>query len=139
MIVTGLVAAGIAMTPAVVPAVAVPAAGHRLAVGTKHGDGHTVLEAKGRYVYTHRTASGKEAACSASCRQVWPLVLSRGEPKARDGVKARKLGLNRHHQVTYFHHRLYYFTYDSAVVSFGKNITSFGGKWQLITTNGGVG
>jgi hypothetical protein len=54
-------------------------------------------------------------------------------------VKQRKLGLNRHHQVTYFHHRLYYFTYDTAAIPFGKNITSFGGKWQLITANGGVG
>jgi len=139
LIVSGLVAAGIAVTPVALPAVAALAAGHRLTVGTKHGDGHTVLEANRMFVYTHRTASGKDAGCSAACRKIWPPVLSRRTPRAIDGVKAHRLGVNRHHQVTYFHHRLYYFTYDTAAVSFGKHISSFGGKWQLVTTNGGVG
>lgn len=139
LIFSGLVAAGIAMTPAVVPAAAAPAVGHRLTVGTKHGDAHTVLEARGRFVYTHLTASGKDPGCNASCRKIWPLVLSSGEPKAAGGVKAKHLGVNRHGQITYFHRRLYYFAYDTAAVSFGKHITSFGGKWQLVTTNGGVG
>lgn len=137
---SGLVAAGIAMTPALVPAAtAVPAGGHRLTVGTRHGDGHTVLEAKGRFVYTHLTASGKDPGCNASCRKIWPLVRSAGAPRAVGGVKARKLGVDRHGQVTYFHHRLYFFTYDTTTLSNGKHVTSFGGKWQLVTINGGVG
>jgi len=140
LLASGLVAAGIAMIPAAIPAAtAAPATGQRLTVGTKHGDGHTVLEAKGRFVYTHLTASGQDPGCNASCRRVWPPVLSHGDPRATGGVKARRLGVNRHGQVTYFHHRLYYFTYDTAAISFGKHITSFGGKWQLVTTNGGVG
>jgi predicted lipoprotein with Yx(FWY)xxD motif len=139
LIVSGLVAAGIAMAPAAVPAVAVPAVGHRLTVGTRHGDGHTVLEAKGMFVYTHLTASGNDPGCNASCRTIWPVVLSHGDPRAAGGVKAKRLGVNNHGQATYFHRRLYYFAYDTATVSFGKHISSFGGKWQLVTTTGGVG
>jgi predicted lipoprotein with Yx(FWY)xxD motif len=120
-------------------AVAAPAAGRHTTVGTKHGDGHIVLEAKGRYAYTHITSTGREVGCNASCLRVWPKVTSRRAPRASGGVRQHKLGLTRHHQVTYYGHRLYYFNYDSATVPFGRGITSFGGKWRLITVTGRAG
>jgi predicted lipoprotein with Yx(FWY)xxD motif len=119
---------------------AAPATGRHTTVGTKRGSGHSVLEAKGRYVYTHLTSSGNEVACNTSCLRIWPQVTSRRAPRAIDGVKQHKLGLTRHHhQVTYYGHRLYYFHYDTATFPFGKGITSFGGKWRLITVTGRAG
>jgi predicted lipoprotein with Yx(FWY)xxD motif len=106
------------------------------AVGTKHGNGHTVLEVGGHYAYTHITASGHEAACNASCLKVWPVVSSVAKPRARDGVKVGKLARNSHHQVTYYGHRLYFFDYDIAGLPAGDNITSFGGVWRLINVKG---
>jgi predicted lipoprotein with Yx(FWY)xxD motif len=119
---------------------ALPASGGHTTVGTKHGNGHSVLEARTRYVYTHLTSRGKEVGCNASCLKVWPRVTSRRAPRAADGVKQRRLGLTRHHhQVTYYGHRLYYFTYDTATLPLGRGITSFGGKWRLITVTGRAG
>ncbi len=134
--VTMLVTAAALIGPA---ALATPAATHHTTVGTKHGDGRSVLEARSRFVYTHLAAGGKEVGCSASCLKIWPLVTSRATPRAIDGVKQHRLGTTAHHQVTYYGHRLYYFTYDSPTVPFGRGITSFGGKWRLITVTGTAG
>ena len=137
-----LLAAGLAVVVAAVAApqaVGAPATGHHTAVGTKRGDGHSVLEAKSQYVYTHMTSTGHDVGCNSSCLRFWPRVTSSASPRAIDGVRQRRLRTTPGHQVTYYGHKLYYFSHDSATLPIGRGITSYGAKWRLITVTGRAG
>ena len=60
---------------------------------------------------------GVVGACSGACAQAWPPLITKGAPKAGDGVKASLLGTTKRDdgtlEVTYDGHPLYYYAGDS--------------------------
>jgi predicted lipoprotein with Yx(FWY)xxD motif len=74
--------------------------------------GSTLVDAKGRTLYTY--AGGVK--CTGACAKRWPPLLAAGKPVAKDGVAASKLGVVKRAdgklQVTYGRKPLYRYARD---------------------------
>jgi predicted lipoprotein with Yx(FWY)xxD motif len=78
-----------------------------------------------------------KSACSGSCAQAWPPVVTPGKPSAGSGVNAADLGTitraDGSTQVTYKGHPLYYYVGDTkAGTTAGQGSPQFGAKWWLV-------
>jgi predicted lipoprotein with Yx(FWY)xxD motif len=92
--------------------VAVLAAALVLAGTPVGAHGSTLVDAKGRTLYTY--AGGVK--CTGACARLWPPLLTSGKPVAKDGVAALKLGVVKRAdgklQVTYGGKPLYRYARD---------------------------
>jgi predicted lipoprotein with Yx(FWY)xxD motif len=103
--------------------------------------GMILVAANGRTLYLFGKDRNDKSACSASCAQFWPPLLSRGKPTAGPGVKASLLGTTRRSngslQVTYNKHPLYTYTLDTrAGQTKGEGVSAFGAKWYALSAKG---
>jgi predicted lipoprotein with Yx(FWY)xxD motif len=115
---------------------AVPMKAAGTTVGLRTLKGHKVLDAgAGKFVYVHVTPKGKDVPCKTTqCLNVWPAVSTKGKPHATAGVRRHHLSETKKHGVTYYGHRLYFFKFDLLHgTSIGDDITSFGGKWKVVS------
>ena len=108
---------------------------HKTALGT------ILVASNGRTLYLFGKDRNDKSACSASCAQFWPPLLSRSKPTAGPGVKAALLGTTRRSngslQVTYNKHPLYTYTLDTrAGQTKGEGISAFGAKWYALSAKG---
>jgi len=92
-------------------------------------------------VYLFEADKGTESTCSEACAQVWPPVISTGEPLAKDGALSGKLGTTTRSdgtkQVTYNGHPLYYYVKDTDDGdSYGQGVDSFGAEWYVLNSKG---
>jgi predicted lipoprotein with Yx(FWY)xxD motif len=71
--------------------------------------GRVVSNTKGRVMYMFAKDGRKVSHCHGACASVWPHVISKGKPRAEDGIKAKHLSRTAKGQVTYYGHPLYYF------------------------------
>ena len=103
--------------------------------------GPVLVAANGHTIYLFGKDRNDKSACSASCAQFWPPLLSRGKPTAGPGVQASLLGTTRRSngsvQVTYNKHPLYTYLLDKqAGQTKGEGISAFGAKWYALSAKG---
>ena len=134
-----LVAAGAALGAMSVPALgALPAsASHaKIKIATMTTSKGTVLESKGKTVYTLVPSS---TPCTTACFKIWPpVMLSSGQtqPLAGQGVQKSQLGsvhVKGGRQATFEGHRLYWFVGDKGPGQVNGNFTDTWGKWIAAT------
>src|SRR5262245_9534705 len=78
--------------------------------------GMILVAPNGHTLYLFRKDTNDKSACSGSCAQFWPPLLTRSKPTAGPGVRASLLGTTKRSngsmQVTYNRHPLYGFVLD---------------------------
>ncbi|HEY2371786.1 MAG TPA: hypothetical protein VGH82_04490 [Gaiellaceae bacterium] len=103
--------------------------------------GMILVAANGHTLYLFGKDRNDKSACSASCAQFWPPLLTRGKPSAGSGIKASLLGTTKRGdgslQVTYNKHPLYGFLLDKrAGQTNGEGVFKFGAKWYALSAKG---
>ena len=103
--------------------------------------GMILVAANGHTLYLFAKDRNGSSACSASCAQFWPPLLTRGKPSAGSGIKASLLGTTKRSngslQVTYNKHPLYGFLLDKrAGQTNGEGVSKFGAKWYALSAKG---
>jgi predicted lipoprotein with Yx(FWY)xxD motif len=105
--------------------------------------GKILVNARGRTLYAFtKDAKNKDRCMSTSgCTSTWPVVTTKGKPRAGAGVKASMLGSitlsDRSHQVTYGGRPLYTYAADtSAGATDYVGATEFGGTWLAVNAAG---
>jgi predicted lipoprotein with Yx(FWY)xxD motif len=103
--------------------------------------GMILVAPNGHTLYLFAKDRNGNSACTASCAQFWPPLLTHGKPTAGAGVKASLLGTtirsNGTLQVTYNNHPLYTYALDKqSGRTKGEGIAAFGAKWYALTAKG---
>jgi predicted lipoprotein with Yx(FWY)xxD motif len=103
--------------------------------------GMVLVAANGHTLYLFAKDRHGKSACSASCAQFWPPLLTKGKPTAGAGVRATLLGTSKRSngslQVTYNKHPLYRYTLDTrAGQTKGEGVSAFGAKWYALSAKG---
>jgi predicted lipoprotein with Yx(FWY)xxD motif len=104
--------------------------------------GKVLVNGKGVTLYLFKKDKNGKSACSGTCAQAWPPLLTKGKPTGSGGAAASKLGTTRRAdgttQVTYAGHPLYTFIMDKnkAGSTKGEGIVAFGAEWDAVGTNG---
>jgi len=109
----------------------------------KSGDsqfGSILFDGKGQAIYIWEVEDTKKAECYGDCAIAWPPVLTNGEPVASGDVKSELLGTTKRTdgttQVTYNGHPLYYYAHEKPGEVKCHNISTHGGLWWVIQSNG---
>jgi predicted lipoprotein with Yx(FWY)xxD motif len=103
--------------------------------------GMILVRSNGHTLYLFGKDRNGKSACSASCAQFWPPLLSRSKPTAGPGVNASLLGTttrsNGSIQVTYNKHPLYSYALDKqAGQTNGEGSLAFGARWYALSARG---
>lgn len=104
--------------------------------------GKIVTDAEGRALYMFSAdKQGASSACYDACATAWPPLLSEGQPKLGQEIKADMVGnITRKDgakQVTYNGWPLYYFARDTeAGKATGQDKHGFGGDWYVVSSAG---
>jgi predicted lipoprotein with Yx(FWY)xxD motif len=103
--------------------------------------GMILVAPNGHTLYLFGKDRNDESACSGSCAQFWPPLLTRSKPTAGPGVKASLLGTTKRSngslQVTYNRHPLYGFLLDKrSGQTNGEGLLKFGAKWYALSAKG---
>jgi predicted lipoprotein with Yx(FWY)xxD motif len=102
--------------------------------------GRVIADREGEAFYLFDKENTKKPQCYGPCAQAWPPVLTKGKPKAGQGVKQNLLGTTRRSngklQVTYAGHPLYYYVDDSPGTILCHDVAEFGGLWLVVKPNG---
>lgn len=84
--------------------------------------------------------SKAESDCYDDCAEAWPPVLTKGEPKAADGIDAELLGTTQRDdgttQVTYADQPLYYYANEGPGEVECHNVNLNGGFWWVVGPDG---
>jgi predicted lipoprotein with Yx(FWY)xxD motif len=103
--------------------------------------GRILVNSRGHTLYLFAKDRNGKSACSGSCANFWPPLLSQGKPTAGSGVNPSLLGTtkrsNGSRQVTYNKHPLYTYVLDKrAGQTKGEGIAAFGARWYAVSANG---
>jgi predicted lipoprotein with Yx(FWY)xxD motif len=104
--------------------------------------GKIIVDGRSRTLYLFEKDKKGKSACSGTCAQNWPPLLTKGKPKAGNGVKASRLGTTKRSdgtsQVTYGGHPLYTFVADKNKPGStkGEGLDAFGAEWYVVGANG---
>jgi predicted lipoprotein with Yx(FWY)xxD motif len=103
--------------------------------------GRIIVDSKGFTLYDFHKDKGTTSACYGGCAQVWPPLITEGEPQAGEGALGSKLGTTKRSdgtlQVTYAGHPLYTYTADTKPGDAkGNDFSSFGAEWYALQPSG---
>ena len=103
--------------------------------------GMVLVDSNGMTLYDFHKDKGTTPSCYGACAQVWPPLLTAGEPQAGNGASASKLGTTARKdgttQVTYAGHPLYAYVADQKPGDAkGNDIDDFGAEWYALQGNG---
>lgn len=112
-----------------------------LEVGKVGPLGSVVIDRGQHTVYVFDKDSGSTSSCHEACAAKWPPVFAEGEPIAKRGIDASKLGTIKREdgsfQITYAGQPLYDYVGDGAAAEANGNaIEAFGGRWHVIRPDG---
>ena len=125
-----------------VPADAMAAKRGKLIKAAGSAYGQVLFDGRQRAIYLFTSDEGAgRSRCYGACARAWPPVLTRGRPRAGDGVDAAKLGRTRRRggrrQVTYNGHPLYYYVGDTEPGEIScQDVFEFGGTWYVVAPGG---
>ncbi len=138
---TALAVAGLAAA-ALVPAAASARTLGAL-INARHTHAGTILvNAKGYTLYAFGPDKKNKDVCVKirSCTVLWPLVTTKGTPRAGKGVNKHLLGqikVGHSYQVTYAGHPLYTYLSDTRPGETDNiNIFQYGGLWPAVAPSG---
>jgi predicted lipoprotein with Yx(FWY)xxD motif len=103
--------------------------------------GMILANSSGHTLYLFAKDRNDKSACSGSCANFWPPLLSRSKPTAGAGVNASLLGTTKRSngslQVTYNRHPLYAYALDKrAGQTNGEGSLAFGARWYAVSARG---
>jgi predicted lipoprotein with Yx(FWY)xxD motif len=103
--------------------------------------GMVLVDSNGMTLYDFHKDKGTTSSCYGACAQVWPPLLTNGEPQVGNGASAAKLGTTERKdgttQVTYAGHPLYTFVSDQKPgEAKGNDVSDFGAQWYTLQGNG---
>jgi len=103
--------------------------------------GRIIVDSEGLTLYDFHKDKGTTSACYGGCAQVWPPLITEGDPQAGEGAMASKLGTTKRKdgttQVTYAGHPLYTYTADTKPGDAkGNDFSSFGAEWYALQPSG---
>jgi predicted lipoprotein with Yx(FWY)xxD motif len=108
------------------------------AIGSSYG--RVIADRRGEAFYLFDRDRRGKSRCYGACARAWPPAITRGKPRAGNGVKARLLGTTRRKngklQATYAGHPLYYYVDDSPGRILCQNVSEFGGLWLVVEPSG---
>ncbi len=108
------------------------------AIGSSYGK--VIADRRGEAFYLFGKDKGGKSRCYGACARAWPPVITKGKPRAGNGVRARLLGTTRRKngklQATYAGHPLYYYVDDSPGRILCQNVSEFGGLWLVVKPSG---
>jgi len=103
--------------------------------------GKVLVDGNGMTLYYFEKDSHGKSKCDGACAQAWPPLTTDGNPVAKNGAMAAKLGTTKRSdgstQVTYAGWPLYLYAGDTQPgQANGNNIDQFGAEWYALTTKG---
>ncbi|MDN5865276.1 MAG: hypothetical protein L0I62_08685 [Gammaproteobacteria bacterium] len=94
------------------------------------------------YIFAADTRGSGKSTCYGKCAEVWPPVLTKGKPRAKEQAMADLLGTIERKdgttQLTYNGWPLYYFVNDKPGSTGCQAVKSFGDVWYLLNAHGTV-
>jgi predicted lipoprotein with Yx(FWY)xxD motif len=108
--------------------------------------GAVLVDGKGATLYLFTADSSGDIACTGACAQTWKPYVAKGTPHAADQLRREirdySLGTvtrpDGTEQVTYKGRPLYYYSKDKkSGAANGEGKSQFGGKWYLVSADGG--
>ncbi len=132
--------AALARRPAGEEGLRVPARRARI-VARESEFGRVLFDANGQVVYAFENDRKNRSNCtSEDCVEAWPPVLTREQPSAGAGAKARLLGTIRRSdgglQETYNGRPLYFYEHEGPGEIKCHNVDLHGGLWWVVTARG---
>jgi predicted lipoprotein with Yx(FWY)xxD motif len=118
------------------------AAGAAVVSAANTGDlGKVLVDGKGMTLYLFEKDENGKSACYGACAQAWPPLTTDGDPVAKNGAMAGKLGTTERTdgstQVTYAGWPLYLYAGDQKPgQATGNDIDQFGAEWYALTPSG---
>jgi predicted lipoprotein with Yx(FWY)xxD motif len=118
------------------------AAGAAVVSAANVGDlGKVLVDDKGMTLYMFEKDKGGKSACYGGCAEAWPPLATDGDPVAKNGAVAGKLGTTGRTdgstQVTYAGWPLYLYAGDQKPdQAKGNDIDQFGAEWYALTPSG---
>ncbi len=110
----------------------------RLEKSKKYGE--ILTDSSGRTLYLLTADTARSLACKGVCTDIWPPLLTKGRPRAGQGVVAKELTTVKRGsslQVAYDGHPLYTYAGDGGTGQVnGEGIVSFGGTWYVLGPKG---
>jgi len=108
------------------------------AVKTASPMGPILTDVGGRTLYLFAKDQKNKSTCAGACAQLWPPLLTVGEPKAEEALTANLVGAMKRDdgttQVTYNGWPLHYYAADEKPGDLkGQNV---GGDWFVVTPAG---
>ena len=102
--------------------------------------GTMLFNEKMQAIYIWEVEDTSSAECYGNCAELWPPVLTEGNPQATGEVDSSLLGTTKRSdgtsQVTYNGHPLYYYAHEGPGEVECHNIATHGGLWWVIQPNG---
>jgi predicted lipoprotein with Yx(FWY)xxD motif len=118
---------------------AAKAAGTTIVLGDSEF-GTMLFDSKKQATYIFENDPKGKTVCYGECAEAWPPVLSKGKPKAGDGVDASLLGTvkrrNGARQVTYAGKPLYFYSHEGPGEVRCHNVNLNGGFWWVVGPDG---
>lgn len=119
--------------------VARPTTGTRIVVdGSEFGD--MLFDSRRQAIYIFENDARGKSVCYGECARAWPPVLTKGEPRAGKGVKAKLLGTTKRRdgkrQVTYAGKPLYFYVNEGPGEVRCHNVHLNGGLWWVVGPDG---
>jgi len=102
--------------------------------------GSMLFDSKRQAIYIFERDPKNETVCYGECAEAWPPVLTKGEPKAAEGVDESLLGTVERRdgslQVTYAGQPLYFYAHESPGEVRCHNVDLNGGLWWVVGPDG---
>jgi predicted lipoprotein with Yx(FWY)xxD motif len=102
--------------------------------------GEMLFDSKKQAIYIFENDSKGKTVCYGECAEAWPPVLTKGKPKAADGVKRSLLGTVKRRdgklQVTYAGKPLYFYSHEAPGEVRCHNVDLNGGLWWVVGPDG---
>jgi len=102
--------------------------------------GEMLFDTKRQAIYIFENDRRDESVCYDDCAEAWPPVLTKGEPKAADGVDEGLLGTTERRngdlQVTYDGKPLYFYAHEGPGEVKCHNVELNGGLWWVVGPDG---
>lgn len=102
--------------------------------------GTMLFDSKKQAIYVFQNDRPNESRCYDECAEAWPPVFTKGEPRARGGVKQALLGTVKRRdggrQVTYAGKPLYFYAHEQPGEVRCHNVNLNGGLWWVVGPDG---
>ncbi len=102
--------------------------------------GSMLVDSKQQAIYIFERDGDGRTVCYGECAEAWPPVLTKGKPRAADGVRQALLGTVRRRdgtrQVTYGGKPLYFYAHEGPGQVLCHNVNLNGGLWWVVGPDG---